>query len=79
MAFRPPVHVDNYILIPGESYIPSTRIQPIGRNETGILTMVEAGKNSQHIRRPKIVSGASCDEPQCESKVLIIGREILGV
>ena len=28
---------DNFILIPGQSYIPDTRIQPNGRNETGIL------------------------------------------
>jgi hypothetical protein len=71
--------VDNYILIPGESYIPATRIQPIERNETGILTMGAIGKNSQHIRRLKIVFGAPCDERLCESSVLIIGREILGV
>jgi hypothetical protein len=71
--------VDNYILIPGESYISTTRIQPIGRNETGMLAMRAVAKNSQHIRRLKIVSGAPCDELLCESSVLIIGREILGV
>jgi hypothetical protein len=71
--------VDNYILIPGESYIPTTRIQRIGRNETGMLAIGAAAKNSQHIRRLKIIFGAPCDEPRCESKVLIIGRKILGI
>src|SRR5271163_2589714 len=56
-----PQHADNFILIPGESYIPRTRIQPNGRNETAMLTRCSGTRYSQCLRRKKAVS-----EPPCE-------------
>src|ERR1700761_326607 len=77
MAYRSPQHVDNFILTPGESYIPGTRIQPNERNETGILGTRPDVRNCQHLRRKNGVSRPPCERLLRESKVLIIGREIL--
>src|SRR6202012_1394507 len=61
MAYRSPRHVDNFILISGESYIPRTRIQPNGRNETAILIDGDGTWNSQCLRRKNAVYGPPCE------------------
>ncbi|MDT7737284.1 MAG: hypothetical protein QOK09_653, partial [Mycobacterium sp.] len=71
--------MDNFILIPGESYIPDTRIQRNGRNETGILVPDTGGRKIQCLRRLDAVSEPSCERLLRESKVLTFGREILCV
>src|SRR6185312_3167992 len=76
-GIRSPQHVDNSILIPGESYIPTTRIQPNGRNETAILAGDIRTRGCGRHRRLGLVSEPSCECPQRESKVLVFGREIL--
>jgi len=76
-GIQSPRHVDNFILIPGESYIPPTRIQRNGRNETGILIPDMGAPEFHHLRRLMVVSEPSCERQERESKVLIFGREIL--
>src|SRR5947209_11736908 len=60
-GIRTPQHMDNCILIPGESYIPDVGCQGNGRNETGVLgTESSVG----YLRRRRSTSALST--PSCE-------------